>query len=205
MLDAVRGTVESVDDGVLLLDIGALTLELLVPGYFLPDLQRGESVRVFTHLQLTNEGNRILPLAVAFPCVPDRTFFRSFISVSGVGARAAAKALCHPPRDVAAAISRGDLAFLKALPGIGAARAKQIVAKLQEGMAATSFEVRGDDTCRGSRTEVMLVLRQLGIPGDQAALLVSRAVEETGESAGTQDILRACMKIRNRVGSGSTG
>lgn len=203
MLDAVRGTVESVEDGVLLLDIGSLTLELLVPGYFLPDLQRGESVRVFTHFQLASEGNRILPLAVAFPCVSDRTFFRSFISVSGVGVRAAARALCHPPRDVAAAISRGDLPFLKALPGIGAARAKQIVAKLQESMATTVFDGKADDSCKGSRTEVMLVLKQLGIPGDQAALLVSRAVEETGDSAGTQDILRACMRIRIR--SGSTG
>lgn len=203
MLDAVRGTVESAEDGVLLLDIGALTLELLVPGYFLPDLQRGESVRVFTHFQLSSEGNRILPLAVAFPCVSDRAFFRSFISVSGVGVRAAARALCHPPRDVAAAISKGDLAFLKALPGIGAARAKQIVAKLQEVMAATAADFSGDDTCRGSRTEVLLVLKQLGIPGDQAAVLVSRAVEETGDSAGTQEILRACMRIR--LGSGSAG
>ncbi len=196
MLDAVRGTVESVEDGVLLLDIGSLTLEFLVPGYFLPDLQRGENVRVFTHFQLSSEGNRILPLAVAFPCVADRTFFRSFISVSGVGVRAAARALCHPPRDVAAAISRGDLLFLKALPGIGAARAKQIVAKLQEGMAAIASDFKGDDSCRGSRTEVLLVLKQLGIPGDQAALLVARAIEETGDSAGTQDILRACMRLR---------
>lgn len=203
MLDSVRGTVESAGDGFLLLDVGALTLEFLVPGYFMPDLQRGESVNVFTHFQFTSEGNRILPLAVAFPCVSDRTFFRSFISVSGVGARAAARALCHPPRDVAAAISRGDLAFLKALPGIGAARAKQIIAKLQEHMAATTADFKGDDTCRGSRTEVMLVLKQLGIPGDQAALLVSKAVEETGDSAGTQEILRTCMRIR--TGSGSTG
>jgi len=203
MLDAVRGTVESTEDGVLLLDMGSLTLELLVPGYFLPDLQRGENVRVFIHFQISSEGNRMIPLAVAFPCVSDRSFFRSFISVSGVGVRAAARALCHPPRDVAAAISRGDLAFLKALPGIGAARAKQIVAKLQEIMAATAQEFRGDESCSGSRTEVMLVLKQLGIPGDQAALLVSRAVEETGDSAGTQDILKACMRIRAR--NGSTG
>jgi Holliday junction DNA helicase RuvA len=203
MLDAVRGTVESAEDGVLLLDIGSLTLEFLVPGYFLPDLQRGESVRVFTHFQFSSEGNRILPLAVAFPCVSDRTFFRSFISVSGVGVRAAARALCHPPRDVAAAISKGDLAFLKALPGIGAARAKQIVAKLQEVMVATAPDFSGGDTCSGSRTEVLLVLKQLGIPGDQAAILVSKAVEETGDSAGTQDILRACMRIR--LGSGGAG
>lgn len=201
MLDSVRGTVESAEDGVLLLDTGAFTLEFLVPGYFLPDLQIGESVRVFTHFQLTGEGNRIIPLAVAFPCVSDRTFFRNFISVSGVGARAAARALCHPPRDVAAAISRGDLAFLKALPGIGAARAKQIVAKLQEIMAESVHDLRDDGPCRGSRTEVLLVLKQLGIPGDQAAVLVSRALEASGESADTQEILRACMRIR----SGSTG
>lgn len=201
MLDSVRGTVESAEDGILLLTVGDLTLEFLVPGYFLPDLQTGESARVYTHLQFTGEGNRIIPLAVAFPSVSDRAFFRNFISVSGVGARAAARALCHPPRDVAAAISRGDLAFLKALPGIGATRARQIIAKLQELMAGSIQEFAAEDPCRGSRTEAMLVLKQLGIPGDQAAVLVSRAVEETGESAGTQDILRACMRIR----SGSAG
>lgn len=197
MLDTVRGTVESAGDGTLLLNLGAVTLEFLVPGYFASELRPGEDIQVFTHFQLVNEGNRTLPLAVAFPCSSDRAFFKSFISVSGVGARAAAKALCHPPGIVAAAISRGDLGFLKALPGIGAARAKQIIAKLQDSMSAVAADLKADSSCAAGRAETLAVLRQLGVSGEQAALLVARAVEEAGEGAGTQEILRAAMRIRS--------
>ncbi len=197
MLDAVRGTVESTEDGVLLLSVGPLTLEFLVPAYFLPELRSGDSIEVFTHFQFVNEGARTVPMAVAFPCVADRTFFRSFISVSGVGARAAAKALCQPPRTVAAAIARGDMNFLKALPGIGAARAKQIIAKLQDTMSASSTDFSGDSACGRNRAEALLVLKQLGIPGEQAANLVARAVEHTSEAAGTQEIIRTAMRIRS--------
>lgn len=198
MLDTVRGTVESAGEGTLLLNLGPVTLEFLVPGYFAPDLEPGEDVQVFTLFQLVNEGNRTLPLAVAFPCASDRAFFKSFISVSGVGARAAAKALCHPPRAVAAAISRGDQGFLKALPGIGAARAKQIIAKLQDSMSAAVADLSPDTSCASARAETIAVLRQLGISGEQAAVLAARAAEVAGEGAGTQEILRTAMMIRSR-------
>jgi Holliday junction resolvasome RuvABC DNA-binding subunit len=197
MLDAVRGTVESVEDGTLLLNLGAVTLEMLVPGYFAGELTRGEELEVFTHFQLVSEGNRVLPLAVAFPCPADRAFFRSFITVSGVGARAAARALQQPPGAVASAISRGDIGFLKALPGIGAARARQIVAKLQEAMSSFQEGAGAGVPCSGGRSEALLVLRQLGIPAEQAATLVSRAVGETGEQAAAQEIIRVAMRIRS--------
>jgi Holliday junction resolvasome RuvABC DNA-binding subunit len=197
MLEAVRGTVESASDGVLQLNLGAVTLEFLVPAYFQPGLVPGDEVEVFTHFQLVNEGNRITPLAVAFPCPADRAFFRNFISVSGVGPRAASKALCHPPGAVASAIARGDHGFLRALPGIGAARAKQIIAKLQDSMSLTTADFSREPSCPGGGSEVLLVLKQLGLTGEQAAALVARALEETGSGADTQSILRAAMRIRS--------
>ena len=60
-----------------------------------------------------------------------KDFFLQFITVSGIGPRAAVKALSKPICDITAAIEKGDMAFLKTLPGIGMQKAKDIVAKLQ--------------------------------------------------------------------------
>ncbi len=197
MFDSVRGTVESVEDGALLLNLGAVTLEMLVPGYFAGEPVRGEELEVFVHFQLVSEGNRVLPMAVAFPSSTDRAFFRSFITVSGIGARAAVRALMHPPAVVASAISRGDTGFLKGLPGIGTTRARQIVAKLQETMSEFQESAGVGIPCAGGRSEALSVLRQLGIPAEQASALVAGAVCETGEGADAQDIIRVAMRIRS--------
>jgi Holliday junction DNA helicase RuvA len=61
----------------------------------------------------------------------EREFFTRFISVSGVGPRAALKALTQPIPVIAKAIDEGDMTLLRSLPGIGEQRAKEIVAKLQ--------------------------------------------------------------------------
>jgi len=132
MIDSVRGMVESLEEQHVLLRVGSVVLRLLVPGYFLRRLSPGESVEfpVYFHLQM--EGNRAVPLLVAFPDRSDRQFFESFISVSGVGVRAAVKALARPVLEIASAIAAGDTDLLRSLPGIGNARAKQIVARLQD-------------------------------------------------------------------------
>jgi len=61
----------------------------------------------------------------------EREFFTRFISVAGIGPRAALKALAQPIAVIAQAIDEGDLGLLRSLPGIGEQRAKEIVAKLQ--------------------------------------------------------------------------
>ncbi|MCK7510205.1 MAG: hypothetical protein MZV70_43310 [Desulfobacterales bacterium] len=120
MLDAVRGTVESTEDGVLLLSVGPLTLEFLVPAYFLPELRSGDSIEVFTHFQFVNEGARTVPMAVAFPCVADRTFSEASFPFPELGREPRPRLSAQPPRPLPRPSRRGDMNFLgKALPGIG--------------------------------------------------------------------------------------
>ena len=51
--------------------------------------------------------------------------------MSGIGPRAAVKALDKPISEITQAIDAGDIKYLTTLPGIGKQRAKEIVAKLQ--------------------------------------------------------------------------
>jgi Holliday junction resolvasome RuvABC DNA-binding subunit len=197
MIDSIRGTVESLEEQYLLLRVGSVVLRLLVPGYFLRRLSPGESAEfpVYFHFQM--EGNRAIPLLVAFPDITDRQFFESFISVSGVGVRAAVKALARPVSEIASAIAAGDTDLLRSLPGIGNARAKQIVASLQDEMKSLYGDgYRSAVTQSGAFYEARSVLMQLGIPAFEVDQLLGGASAELDENATASDLVRMVMRER---------
>jgi Holliday junction DNA helicase RuvA len=72
---------------------------------------------------------------IGFTSELDREFFEKLITVKDVGPMAAARALAAPIADIAAAIARQDEKYLRALPGIGPQKAKNIVAQLQAKVA----------------------------------------------------------------------
>ncbi len=199
MIDSVRGMVESLEEQHVLLRVGSVVLRLLVPGYFLRRLSPGESVEfpVYFHLQM--EGNRAVPLLVAFPDRSDRQFFESFISVSGVGVRAAVKALARPVLEIASAIAAGDTDLLRSLPGIGNARAKQIVARLQDEMRSLyGVGPLSEGTGSEALYEARSVLVQLGIPAFEAGELLGKVSAELDENATASDLVRRAMRERGR-------
>lgn len=72
-----------------------------------------------------------LPVLIGFINEIERDFFLQFIKVSGIGPKAAVRALDKPISEIAQAIEEGNLKYLKSLSGIGEQRAKEIIAKLQ--------------------------------------------------------------------------
>jgi len=196
MLESIKGIVTGTDKSYILLETGPITVRLLAPGYFLRHVSVGDESLFFLLFQIVNEGNKGVPLAVAFPSVSDRDFFKRFISVSGVGVRAAAKAMVIPPSELASAIATGDLKVLKSLPGIGNSRAKQIVAKLQDVMSKSSF-ISSESVVSASTVDARAILEQLGIPSSEAVSLINAAVDQVGPDASSSILVRAAMKIRS--------
>ncbi len=196
MLESIKGIVTGTDKSYILLETGPITVRLLAPGYFLRHISVGDESLFFLLFQIVNEGNKGVPLAVAFPSVSDRDFFNRFISVSGVGVRAAAKAMVIPPSELASAIATGDLKVLKSLPGIGNSRAKQIVAKLQDVMSKSSF-ISSESVVSASTVDARAILEQLGIPSSEAVSLINAAVDQVGPDASSSILVRAAMKIRS--------
>lgn len=176
--------------------VGPLVVSVLVPGYFLRSVSAGSRLDIPVYLHLQMEGNRVVPLLVGFPEENDRQFFEKFISVSGVGVRAAVRALEQPPDRIAAAIAGEDYDYLITLPGIGRKRARQIVAGLQEQMRAMVGKVTSAGTAAGPRSEARAVLRQLGVQLTEAERLIEAACGELDENAGTSEIVKRAMRIR---------
>lgn len=196
MLESIRGRVTGKDQSFILLETGPLTVRLLAPGYFLRHVSVGDESCFLLLFQIVNDGNRGVPLAVAFPSIADREFFTKFISVSGVGVRAAAKAMVIPPCELASAIASGDLKVLKSLPGIGNSRAKQIVAKLQDSISKSNFEMVSVSTAAAASTDARAILEQLGIPSAEAVSLIQKAADETGSDVSASELVRVAMRNR---------
>lgn len=198
MIESIRGTVVDTGDSTIYLRTGPVVLTILAPGYFLRRVSVGQTLDVPVYLHFQMEGNRIVPLVVGFPEIRDREFFEQFISVSGVGVKAAVKALARPPFEIAGAIASENYAYLTALPGIGNKRARQIVARLQDQMEKVYGSLSAVSPDTTALSEARAVLRQLGIPASESENLLLKTIKEIGEDAETSDIIKCAMRIRSR-------
>ena len=133
MIGRLRGKVLKKSKDKLFIDVSGICYEVYIPktvGARLDNHLNGELSLVIYHY-LHMDKNRYIPVLIGFMDELEKDFFEIFISVSGIGPKAAVKALDRPVSLVAKAIEEGDVGFLKGLAGIGVQKAKQIVAQLQ--------------------------------------------------------------------------
>ena len=200
MIARIRGTVREVRDLQLLLEVGGISYEVYMP----PSLIRlvsdrigvgGEIELVTFHYQQLEVG-RGIPVLIGFFNEIEREFFTRFISVAGVGPRAAIKAMTQPFSVIAQAIDEGDLSMLRSLPGIGEQRAKEIVAKLQGKvgkyglMQAKEAAVPGADAGSGTlEEEAVAILVQLEYKKTEAKEMVRAALQRNPKIKNSEELL----------------
>jgi len=199
--------VQRTADG-LVIDVHGLCYEVLVPVAILHTLdgQVGAdgTVRLVTFHYHHVEPSRATPILVGFTNEVEREFFERFITVSGVGPKAALKAISQPIPMIARAIDEGDLGFLRRLPGIGPQRAKEIVAKLQGQVGkfgliqATTTAVAPHDVAE----EALAVLIQLQYTPAEAKAMVQRAVDRMPAVATAEDLLNEVYRQRSSARRG---
>jgi Holliday junction DNA helicase RuvA len=135
-----------------------------------------------------------IPVLVGFLSEIEKDFFEQFITVSGVGPKAACRALTLAISEIAVAIDRGDTAVLKSLPGIGEQRAREIVAKLQGkvGKFALMQDRFDGDVSSGKeniKEEALSVLLQLQYKKHEAQDMIDKAFKRNSGIASCEEIL----------------
>ncbi|HLN14607.1 MAG TPA: Holliday junction branch migration protein RuvA, partial [bacterium] len=181
MIAFLRGPIVRRTDEFLVIECGGVGYEVHLPG-FLRDLLRsdpqhiGETAEL--HVSYHVSANQPRPLLVGFLREIEQEFFERFITVDGLGPTKAMKAIVHPVEQVADAIERKDVAFLRRLPGIGGRTAEKIVASLNGKMGKyallrTEAAVPAEATAEDFREEVLEVLTgQLGHRSTEAKRMV---------------------------------
>lgn len=194
--------------GLVLLEVGDIAYEVLVPGYAVSGLS-SETGRVVTlycmeYYEGSGTGTSFVPLLLGFPQAGDKAFFRKFISVKGIGIRKALRALTMPLADVAYAIEEGDTKRLLSLPEIGKRTAEQIVAELKGKMgeyavAATGRPTRATRPMTEIEKEALEILLQLGEKRAEAEELIERVMKSKEETATTDAVVQAVYRLKSGV------
>lgn len=147
MISRINGTLNRLTETEAYIDAGPFEYEVWVPEFVRRQLQSrvGESVSLRTIQYLDGnpqKGGRMTPRLVGFLSEAEMEFFEAICSVDGVGVKKALRAMVRPVREVATAIEEQDVTYLATLPGVGAAVAERIVAKLRRKM--TRFALMAD-------------------------------------------------------------
>jgi len=224
MISRISGIIKGEKDGALLIGTGEICYEILVPLAVQKAIKNagqldaaasgaGEAnrdeqprnIELVTYHYYQMEPSRAVPVLIGFLNEIEKEFFEKFISVSGVGPKAACKALAEPFSSIAGAIDSGDVSFLMKLPGIGQQRARLIVAKLQGKVG--KFGLIQDKKNKGSqeaygdiKCEALEVLLQLQYKKVEAETMIQKALERCEELKTSEDLLNEVYKGRMTEG-----
>ncbi len=133
MITRIKGQLVRKSEEYVYIDVGGLCYEIAVPCTVSRRIKEesGDQLELVTFYFFKMDKNRCLPTLIGFRDELERDFFLQFTGVSGIGPRAALRALEKPVPVIARAIEQGDVSLLRSLQGIGGQKAKQIVAHLQ--------------------------------------------------------------------------
>ncbi len=134
MIARIRGTLVQLEGLVAYVEVGPIWYEVLLPTSVVPRLPPlGEEVVLYLHAYI--EGGQMSSgmhqRLIGFLDQVEREFFELMLTVGGLGAKKAARAMAIPLSRMATAIERADERTLKSLPEVGPSTAKKIIAHLQ--------------------------------------------------------------------------
>lgn len=203
MISYLKGVVASVDTSnsnrvILTLDVNQVGYDLQIPARFAAELPViGETVQVFTHLQMREEQ----PLLYGFETSAQRNLFRQLISVSGIGAQLAIALLdTLDLPDLVQAIVSGNTQLLIQAPGVGGRTAERISLELKKKLAdwrttAGAISVTSGGPPPAILEDVQMTLFALGYTASE----VSQAIAAVSESAILQQNANAEEWIRQAI------
>ena len=206
MIKRVSGVLERVEPAGVELSMGHAVHEVLVPELVRRGLQAKLGQTVTLHTLEFLEGNptrgNMVPRLVGFLTEVEREFFELICEVDGVGVRKALRAIVRPVGEIATAIEEQDAAMLSTLPGIGAATAERMIAKLRRRMPKFALLVAREAPDQAGPADVLAetfeVLRSLGHSDTEARRLVDGLREGKKKYKDVQEALEAIYRQMHR-------
>lgn len=159
---------------------------------------RGDKVVVHTEMQVSENDQRL----IGFTSGAERNWFRMLTAVQGVGSKVALAILSAlTTEELQRACAGGDSAMVARANGVGPKLATRIVNELKDkaGGLPTTSGVGGASSnaapAGSASADAVSALQNLGFKPAVATMAVGKAVEELGESAGLNDLVRVALKL----------
>ncbi|HKU65446.1 MAG TPA: Holliday junction branch migration protein RuvA [Rhizomicrobium sp.] len=200
MIGKLTGTVDSIAEDAVILDVGGVGYLVQCPASTLSRLGVGAHASLMIEMKVSDDAIKLYGFASA----EEREWFRLLQTVQNVGGKVALAVLSTlSPRDLQRALALGDKAMIGRAPGVGPKLALRIATELKDKVPAM---MAGGDTVthamagpRGPEGDAVSALVHLGYADAKAAEAVARAVQALGEHTETGALIREALRS---LGSG---
>ena len=205
MIGKLRGKVDAVGESHLILDVNGVGYEVQASARTLRNLKGGDEVSLTIDTHVREDAIRLF----GFTSEVERSWFRTLMSVQGVGSKVALAALgTLSPQDLANAIALQNWAAVEQTPGIGKKLAQRIIAELKDkapaltvaglnapaGVVPAGGKANAASATHIAAAEAVSALSNLGYQPMQASAAVAVAMKELGDEADTAKLIRRGLR-----------
>jgi Holliday junction DNA helicase RuvA len=192
----LRGRILEKQPTRVVVDVGGVGYDVAVPlSTFYGLGEPGAEVALRVHTHVREDALALYGFATAL----ELDLFNRLISISGIGPKLALAVLSGiEPPDLVAAIERGDVARLTAIPGVGKKTSERIVLELRDRLprAHPVTAAAGGDGGDGLvvRDDLLSALMNLGYHRPLAEKAVDAALKTVGREAGFELTLKQALR-----------
>lgn len=201
MIGKLKGIVDSYGDDFVLLDVQGVCYEAFCSSRSLQALPGvGEAATLFIEMVVREDFIKMYGFASA----GEKSWFRTLVSVQGVGARVALAILSTlTASEISSAIALADKTTIARAPGVGPKLAQRVVTELKgkapdlgavDAGALGLQTALGEGVASGNVADAVSALSNLGYSSAQASGAVARVVAQEGEDADTAKLIRLGLK-----------
>ena len=196
MIARLSGTLEDFGADWAVIDVGGVGYLVHCSAKTLAALGiRGDRVVIHTELQVSENDMRL----IGFASAAEREWFRLLTGVQGVGSKMALAVLSALAiEDLQRACAGGDAAMVARAQGVGPKLASRIVNELKDkagGFAGVAGAVGAVVAPAGSASaDAISALQNLGFKPHVASAAVAQALEELGDGAALNALVRVALK-----------
>ena len=156
---------------------------------------RGDTCTVFTQMQVSETDIRL----IGFASGAERDWFRLLTAVQGVGSKVALAILSAlTTEELQRACAGGDAAMVARANGVGPKLASRIVNELKDKVGALPTMAGGVQLAAvpasSASGDAVSALQNLGFKPNLATEAVARALDELGDGAGLNELIRVALK-----------
>lgn len=198
MIEFINGELVELGSDYVVVETGGLGYRLLIPSSTrdeLGELDLGESVRLFTHLQVREDGFELYGFASA----EERELFRLLLAVSGVGPRVALQVLsAMPPVRFRQVVLHGRTEELCQIRGIGRKTAERLILELKERLPQVPLGEEAAVVRSDSDEEEMAfqaLTRSLGFSAAEARRALEKVKADHKGRLPTEEMIKRALEL----------
>lgn len=195
MIARLRGAVVSKSPGQVIVEVGGVGYQVFIPlstYYHLPEIR--EEVLLYTSTYVRDD----IIVLYGFRTEEEKGLFELLQGVAGIGPRLATNILSGiSTEELTLSISKGDVARLKAIPGVGRKTAERLVLELKEKLADRVKDGRAAVSKAEDQAlaDAISALVNLGCHQKEAVKAAEGAREALGVEAGFEPLVKFALKV----------